>query len=67
MMLTVEDQTRFPIADEGDSDYFLSNYRFKKEYERFHAGEAPYDQEIFSIKVKTWLDEFKIMGVYKLR
>ena len=67
MMLTVEDQTRFTIADEGDSDYFLSNYRFKKEYERFHAGEAPYDQEIFSIKVKTWLDEFKIMGVYKLR
>ena len=66
-MLDVNDRERFLIVDEDRADYFLSNYRFKKEYERFHSGEAPYDKEAYSIKVKTLFDEFKIMGIYKLR
>jgi len=66
-ILEAKSRKNLTIVDETNAKYHLSNYRFRREYDRFHAGEPPYDNEVVSISVRTILDEFKIMGVYRVK
>jgi hypothetical protein len=63
-ILNKKDRERLRNVALEEATYFLSNYRFPKQYYRFHKKEYPYNKnEIFSIKVA----DTKIMGVYKLK
>ena len=59
-----EDRERLNIVEESQAKYHLSNYRFKKDYGRFHANQTPFDKEVYSIEVSSILDRYKIMGIY---
>lgn len=56
------DQKRIKFRSLNEAKYFLSNYRFQREFAKFQQNEFPYNKEIYSIKV----DGYKIMGVYDL-
>ncbi len=43
--------------------YFLSNFRWEHEMEKFYNGEYPYEDEYFSIKA----DGERIIGVYRVK
>lgn len=44
------------------AQYYLTNYRFRQEMEKFCNGEFPFDEEYFSIMA----DGERIIGVYKV-
>lgn len=66
-ILKKNDRLRLNIVDEAEAKYHLSNYRYRKEYERVHRKHPSFDNEIFSIEVSSILDRYKIMGVYRLK
>lgn len=61
-MLKPADRKRFKYNyEKKDRGYYISNYRFKREHKKFMKNKPPFDQEIYSIKVKG----SKIGGIYK--
>jgi hypothetical protein len=57
-----EQRKRLKFTDIDEAKYFISNYRFPIEHDKFAGREYPYDSPLYEVKVKNYI----ISGVYGL-
>ena len=63
LILDKSQKNRLIYCSDSTAKYFISNFRFKANYEKYRNNEYPYVNEIFA--VKAWKN--KIAGVYLLK
>lgn len=61
-ILPAEDRNRLKYTDWDKATYFISNYRFPPEHNKFVNREYPYNQPVYEVKVRDYV----VSGVYKL-
>jgi hypothetical protein len=61
-ILPVEQRKRLNFVEQDEADYWLSNYRFPGEHDRYFRKDPPYDKVLWEKKVKG----NPIVGIYLL-
>jgi hypothetical protein len=61
-ILDEKDRRRIKFVPLDEATYFISNYRYKTEYEKYRQKAFPYCNELYSIAVNN----IKIVGIYRL-
>ena len=63
MILKPEDRQRLHYVEYTKADYWLTNYRFPTEHQRYFNKESPYDNVVWERKVNG----SPIIGIYRLK